>query len=132
MRPGGPIVTPVCRTPMAPPRPERGNQAAMAFEPPGAEVEAPRLARRKRTRSQTNASNRVAHRASSAIAVTPAMMNLRSPWRSIRSPTGSMARSMPPQIAEESSPIWARERSRSRVRTGPSAAGACYKIETPT
>ena len=130
MRP--PIVTPVCLIPMAPPRCERGNQAAIAFDPPGAEVEAPRLARRKRTRSQTNALNRVAHRPRSAMAVTPTVMSCRSPRRSIRRPTGSMAKSIPPQIAEERMPIWARVRSRSRVRTGPRAAGACCKIETPT
>jgi hypothetical protein len=90
------------------------------------------LARRKRIRSKTNARSCVAHRTRSAMAVTPVTISLRSPWRSIRSPTGSIPRSIPPQIAEERSPIWARERSRSRMRTGPKAAGACCKMETPT
>lgn len=53
----------------APPFCEWGNQAAIAFDPTSAEVEATGLARRKRTRSQTNALNCVAHKTSSAVAV---------------------------------------------------------------
>ncbi len=121
---------PVCLTPIARPLRERGNHDVIALEPPGVELDAPKLASRKRTNSHQNPLAPAAMRTSRAIVATPEVTTTRSPRRSIRMPIKSVVIAMPPRRAAERSPSWARPMPRSPARTGPRAAGACWSIET--
>ena len=99
--------------------------------PPGEADEDPKAASSKRPKSQASAEAWAATSSTSPSSVAPTAITRRSPKRSASMPDGSMPSSIPPQMAEVSSPSSVRLSPSSRVRIGPMAAGVCWGMETP-